>query len=75
MDRIQLFGDFYVSFRAPHIYVENGSIKAFLTFDENLNVFENQCLFDYISYNISNQIHDFEKVRLPDAAALLIVAR
>ncbi|MBC6401228.1 MAG: PQQ-like beta-propeller repeat protein [Ekhidna sp.] len=69
IERIQLFGDFYGSFRVPHVYVENGSTKAFLAFNENLNLYKGQSLFGYISYDITAQTYDFEKVRLPDTAA------
>ena len=75
MDNIQLWVNSYGSFYAPHVYVENGNTKAFLAFSENLDVHKSQGLFGYISYDITAQTYDFEKVRLPDTAALPIVAR
>ena len=75
IDSIQLWNESYGTFRAPHVYVENGDTKAFLVFDENLDVYQSQSLFSYISYNITDQTYDFEKVRLPDTAVLPVVAR
>ena len=75
IDRIQLFGDDYGSFRTSHVYTENGSIKAFLPFSENLDIYKSQEFSSYISYNISNKTYDFEKVRLPDTLNLFVITR
>ena len=75
IERIQLFGSFYGTFKISHVYTENGSIKAFLPFSENLDIYKSQAFKSHISYNISNKTYDFEKVRLPDTLNLSVITR
>ena len=66
IDKIQLFGRFFGLHRATGIYSENNQLHAFLAFSENVDVFKGQAFNSYISYNLTHEIVDFEKKRLPD---------
>ena len=75
LDSIQLFNNAYGTFYTSQVYTENGSIKAFLPFAENIDLFKGQEFNSYISYDVSNQTYDFEKVRLPDTLDQSVITR
>ena len=66
IDKIQLFGGFFGVHTATGIYTENNELHAFLAFSENVDLFKGQVFNSYISYNLTREIVDFEKKRIPD---------
>ena len=69
IERLQLFLGFYGTFYAPLIYTENGSTHAFLAFSENVDLYKGQSFYSYLSYNISDETYDFQKIRIPGIAS------
>ena len=69
IDQIQLFNNFYGLLVGKSLYREDDDVHAFLVFSENVDVFSRKHFNSYVSYNITKQALDFEKVRIKDTVS------
>ncbi len=69
IEQIQLFNNFYGLLVGESLYREENDVHAFLVFSENVDVFSSKHFNSYVSYNITKQEFDFEKVRIKDTAS------